>query len=337
MGRHKKVEREVLQPKKPLQGKGLADWIFDTDDRSRLLEIKLNSYIRTYGLHSVHTSELEHAEMYERVYETAPQELAALSEVQNGGKSYVLRPELRASLFRAFIERKPQEGHVFSKWATVGHVYTKDAKGRVVPDFHFVAEIFGSFNHMAEVLLLSGFWYFLQDLGFQNLSLEVNNLGDTHCQTAYAAQLKDFLGSRRFDLCNNCVSLWSKNALEVLRCQNYECQAVVADAPVIFDFLDEATNKSFTSTLEALDELSIPYQLNHLYIAPEGVGRTTFVIRESPTRTVLCSGGYHDEYLRVLGGKNMRSFGFEVSLTNILAHMTQYEAPTELGVKYEVF
>jgi len=93
--------------------------------------------------------------------------------------------------------------------------------------------------------------------------------------------------------------------LNVFRCDNLDCQALLSEAPAVLDFLDEESKKHFTNILEALDELGVPYQLNPLYAGPDGFGKTNLVIKSKlkGETVVLGEGGYHEGLMQNLCGK----------------------------------
>jgi histidyl-tRNA synthetase len=107
--------------------------------------------------------------------------------------------------------------------------------------------------------------------------------------------------------------------MNVLRCDNLDCQAAFSEAPTILDFLDPDSHKHFTSMLEALDELRIPYQLNPFHAGPEGFSQTNVAIKykyKDQTYS-LAEAGYHDKLMESVAGKNWCSFGLYGSLLQI--------------------
>jgi histidyl-tRNA synthetase len=91
--------------------------------------------------------------------------------------------------------------------------------------------------------------------------------------------------------------------------------------------------------LEALDELSIPYQLNPLYVGPQGFSKTNFVIkaRGKDKTFVIGEGGYHDQLLQNLCGKNYCCFGFTGSLLEVKKAMEEAKLEVVHEQKSEVF
>jgi histidyl-tRNA synthetase len=71
--------------------------------------------------------------------------------------------------------------------------------------------------------------------------------------------------------------------------------------------------------LEAIDELSVPYQLNPFYAGPDGSGKTNLVIKAKlkGETVILGEGAYHENLMQNLCGKNYSCFGFAGSLSKI--------------------
>jgi len=169
--------------------------------------------------------------------------------------------------------------------------------------------------------------------------LEINHLGKEECQIAYSQTLKDFLQSKKYQLCDNCSEHLEGRVLNVFRCDNLDCQALLSEAPAVLDFLDEESRKHFTNILEALDELSIPYQLNPLYAGPEGHGKTNLVIKYKfkGETFILGEGGYHEALMQNLCGKNYCCFGFAGNLSKIRSLMETAKITASKEQKNDVF
>jgi histidyl-tRNA synthetase len=218
-------------------------------------------------------------------------------------------------------------------------VVSQGQKGEIYSDYEFGLEVFGGFNHLTEAQVLSGVWQLLASLGLEQVSLEINTIGQAECQNAYEDVLRDFLKSKKFELCDNCNEHLTGRALNVFRCENLSCQAITAEAPTILDFLDEASHAHFTNILEALDELQIPYQLNPYYAGPAGTSRTNVVIKYKDDKHsfVIGEAGYHEGLMANVAGKNHCCFGFSGSLSKIQRAMESAGITVDQEHKSEVF
>jgi histidyl-tRNA synthetase len=127
--------------------------------------------------------------------------------------------------------------------------------------------------------------------------------------------------------------------LNVLRCNNIDCQLLTAEAPAIVDFLDADARKRFTDILEALDELGLPYQLNQLYIGPEGSSGTNLIFKykKGNQTVVIGEAAHHELLLKNMAGKAMPAFGFTGSLSALVRAMELSEVEATQVINSEVF
>jgi histidyl-tRNA synthetase len=190
---------------------------------------------------------------------------------------------------------------------------------QIKSEYMFGFEVFGAFNHLTEAQVIGGVWEFLQSIGLTECVLEINHIGNEECQVAYSQTLQDFLSGKKYQMCDGCNEHLSGRVLNVFRCDNLDCQAILSEAPAVLDFLDQDSRKHFTNILEALDELGVPYQLNPLYAGPDGHGRTNMVIKTKlkGETVVIGEGGYHENLMQSLCGKNYCCFGFLGNLSTV--------------------
>lgn len=315
-----------------------GDIITATDALWDIILKRLLKMSRAYGFSKVETPLLEDARLYEIFFENSGKSGEAWS-LEAQGKAAVLRPTLFPSVLRAYFQHKIFDTVPMSKWWYAGLTAKKGPKETLSSDYEYGLEIFGTFTHLAEAQLISAVWEFLVSLGLSDLVLEINHIGEEECQRVYQEALGDYLNGKKYELCDACNEHTKKRPLNVFRCQNLDCQAVLSEAPTVLDYLDEKNHKHFTNILEALDELSIPYQLNPLYSGPEGHSRTNFTIKyKSKTQTLtLGEGGYHDRYMQQLCGKNFCSFGFTGSLRAVYKLLSEAKTTVAKETGSEVF
>ena len=320
MGRPKKNPGTVsgYMPKKVLSLAGLPDIICQSDDLWAVALKRLSRLSRTYGFEHVETPLLEDYRLYEAFYKTSEKSLLEVVSLNLPEKAAV-RANLLPSVLRAYYQSKIYDKVPLSKWQFAGNVVKQTKSEGLVNDYQFGFEVFGVFNHLTEAQVIGGVWEFLQGLGLKDAVLEINHIGQNACQVAYEQTLRDFLLGKKYQLCDDCNEHLAGRVLNVLRCQNLDCQTSVAEAPAVLDFLEEDSKQHFTNILEALDEMSVPYQLNPLYAGPAGHGKTNIVIRckYKNENMVIGEGGYHEGLMQNLCGKNYCSFGFVGSLSKV--------------------
>jgi histidyl-tRNA synthetase len=342
MGRPKKNQGlgSAYVPKKVMALDFLQDIVGETDPLWAVVLKRFAQLSRVYGFEKVETPLLEDARLYENFYKTNPKLTQNLLTTQTQKQDKIMvRGAFLPGLLRAYYQNKVYEKSPLSKWAASGFVVKQDGGGNLASDYEFAFEVFGQFNHLTEAQVIGSVWEFLQGLGLKETVLEINSLGKEECQIAYSQTLQDYLMAKKYQLCDNCNEHLQGRVLNVFRCDNLDCQALLSEAPAVLDFLDEESRKHFTNILEALDELGVPYQLNPLYAGPDGSGKTNLVIKSKikGETVVIGEGGYHEGLMQNLCGKNYCCFGFTGSLAKIRELLEANKITVSQQQKSDVF
>lgn len=307
-----KVAKKTVITTKPGSLNGVREIFSQTDPNFHIIIEQLRSTGKAYGFLDIETPIIEEEKIYTDFYKDQPGALEKIIFTKLGTKSVGLRSSVLPSLLRYYLSQKIYEQQPVSKWLYISNIVEQDERQAAHLSYEYGFEVLGLVNHLAEAQVISAIWTFLTNLKLPDLQLEINMLGDSNVQNSYQNILKEYLKSKDFDLCENCLVHLSGRALNVLRCNSINCQLVVAEAPSILDYLDEASKTHFTNVLEALDELGIPYQLNQYYAGEHGTLRTNFVIKYTGGKEpiVLGEGAYHELSGKSLAGKQLASFGF---------------------------
>lgn len=323
---------------KPGSMNGLRDIYTQTSPHWHAILKRLRKTGKSYGFLPVETPIVEEEKIYTDLFRDQPQVLERTIFTNLGNKSMALRSSVLPSVLRYYVQQKLFDEQPMSKWFYAGNIIEQDERQAAHLNYQFGFEVLGNFTHLSEAQVICAVWEFLQSLGLSNLQLEINMVGDGS-NTGYQSVLRDYLKSKDFDLCEDCVNHLSGRVFNVLRCNNLACQLVVAEAPSVLDYLDEDSKTHFTNVLEALDELGIPYQLNQYYAGPAGTSRTNFVVKciTDKEQLILGEGGHHELLLKNISGKAMPAFGFVGNLAVIAQAMVSCEVETEPDYSNEVF
>lgn len=272
---------------------------------------------QNYGFKRIETSLVEESKTYSDYYKDRPYEMEKVIVAPLGNKSVSLRTNILPSVFRYYTQNNIAETQPVSKWFYFGNVLSQDARFAAHSSYQYGFEVLGNFNHLAEAQTICAVWDLLQMLGFTDVQMEINMLGDISAQQSYQSILKDYFKQRQFELCESCTVLSGTKPLGILRCDNLDCKLVSAEAPAVVDYLDNAARKHFTDLLEALDELGLPYQLNPQYAGPDGSVKTTvsFRVQVGEESLLVGEGSYHDVLLKPIAGKPTSAFGFHGDLS----------------------
>ncbi|HEX3099624.1 MAG TPA: ATP phosphoribosyltransferase regulatory subunit [Patescibacteria group bacterium] len=338
------ISSGVVTAKLPKAGAitGLRDIAAQANPYWSIILQQLRATAQSYGFQPVETAILEEERVYTDFYKTQPEALERIIFSQLGGKTLGVRSAVLPSVLRHYVQNKIiLDEQSLSKWLYIGNVAEIDERQSVHFSYQFGLEVLGAFNHLSEAQVVSAMWDLTQRLGLgeEDVLLEINTVGDASVQTAYANVLKDFLKGKEFELCENCNNHLRARVLNVLRCNQVGCQLLIAEAPAIVDFLDTDARKQFTDILEALDELGLPYQLNSLYVGPEGSSGTNLVLKykKGSETVVIGEAAHHDLLLKNITGKAMPAFGFSGNLAGLSRAMELSEVEAKHEIHSEVF
>lgn len=232
-----------------------------------------------------------------------------------------LRPELTASVCRAFAEHRPTppwkvwyEGPQFR--------YEQPQAGRY-RQFHQVGvETLGTDDPQADVDVIALGWSFYASLGLRQVTLLLNSLGDPTCRPAYMEALKGYLTENGSALSPQSQVTLERNPLRVLDSKRDEDAEIIAAAPLMVDFLTDETREHFDAVRAGLDQLGIPYELSpRLVRGLDYYTRTTFEFAADALATAqnaVGGGGRYDGLVEDLGGPATPGIGFALGLDRIL-------------------
>src|SRR5579875_26864 len=138
--------------------------------------------------------------------------------VDKGNRHVALRPELTASVVRAFIQHRPPLP--WKAWYAGSQFrYEKPQAGRYREFHQLGVEAFGSGDAYLDVEVIALGWEYYRALGITRMELLLNSLGDENCRPAYRRLLLDYLREHRLELCEEHRDRLEENPLRVLDCK----------------------------------------------------------------------------------------------------------------------
>lgn len=232
-----------------------------------------------------------------------------------------LRPELTASVCRAYAEHRPvppwkvwYEGPQFR--------YEQPQAGRYRQFSQVGVETLGTDDPQADIDVIALAWRFYESLGLRQVSLLLNSLGDSSCRPAYMDALRGYLESSAANLSDQSRVTLERNPLRVLDSKRPEDQAVIDAAPLMVDYLSDDTAEHFAAVRSGLDALEIPYGISpRLVRGLDYYTRTTFEFAADALATAqnaVGGGGRYDGLVENLGGPATPGIGFALGVDRIL-------------------
>jgi histidyl-tRNA synthetase len=203
--------------------------------------------------------------------------------------------------------------------------------------FHqFGFEVLGDVNPVIDAQVIAITNNFFQQIGLDQISIQVNSIGCPECRKVYIQELINYYKSKKKLLCEDCKKRLAKNPLRLLDCKNPTCQAAKIDAPQIIDWLDDECKSHFMKVVGYLDELNISYKLNsQLVRGLDYYTRTVFEVWpkeiKDNAQSALCGGGRYDGLVELLGGRPTPAAGVAFGIERIISQLRQkeIEVPTE--------
>jgi histidyl-tRNA synthetase len=256
-------------------------------------------FVRSVG----ETTDIVHKEMY-----TFP---------DRKGRSLTLRPEGTAGVARAWIENGLSDRSHPLRLYYLGPMfrYERMQHGRYRQFSQIGLELIGADTPLADAEVLAAMHEFFLRLGFSDLVIHLNNLGDPEDRLRYQEAIRAALAPRRAELCSDCQRRLDENPLRILDCKVPSCQAVAADVPAVDDVAGEESRRHVARVEAHLDRLGIQYVRNHRLV--RGLDyylRTVFEVISPKlgANTVLCGGGRYDRLIADLGGPAIPGVGFAI-------------------------
>lgn len=241
-------------------------------------------------------------------------------------RSLTLRPENTAGVVRAYIEhgfsRLPQPVKLWYKGPMFR--YERPQAGRQRQFNQVGVEMFGSVEPSADAEVINLAVKYLNELGLNNLDIEINSLGCPECRKKYREAIKEVLKPYLKDLCEDCNFRYEKNPLRILDCKVESCKSIFEKEEIqkviLGDFICDDCKEHFDRVKEYLTALNIPYTVNKLLVRGlDYYNRTVFEIKSNNlgSQNAVCGGGRYDSLVETLGGAPTPAVGWAMGMERL--------------------
>lgn len=301
---------DILPPK-------TEDWNF--------LEQQIRHIASQYHYAEVRFPVLEKTELFIRgvgeVTDIVEKEMYTFTD--RNGDSLTLRPEGTASCVRVAMEHGLLHNQVQRLWyAGPMFRHERPQAGRYRQFYQVGFEAFGMADAYADaeiILMTARLW---RQLGLlDKLSLQINTLGTPTARQAHRAQLIAYFEQHFEQLDEDSKKRLHRNPLRILDSKNPELTDVIANAPKLRDYLDEASIAYFDCLKALLRENGIKFEENPRLV--RGLDYYThgvfeWVSNQLGAQATVCAGGRYDGLVEQLGGKPTPAVGCAMGLDRIL-------------------
>ncbi|WP_415888104.1 histidine--tRNA ligase [Neptuniibacter sp. QD37_6] len=289
------------------------------------LEQTVKDVLSAYGYSEIRMPVVEQTNLFKRsigeVTDIVEKEMYTFDD--RNGESLTLRPEGTASCVRAAEEH----GLLFNQMQRFWYQgpmfrYERPQKGRYRQFHQIGVETFGmaSSDIDAEVIMLSArLWKRLGLL--DSVTLQLNSLGSNEARAEYKAALVEYLEKRKDQLDEDSLRRLDSNPLRILDSKDQNTQALLDEAPVLTDYLDEESKTHFAELTAMLDEAGIAYEINpRLVRGLDYYCKTVFewVTEKLGAQGTVCAGGRYDGLVKQLGGRPTPAVGFAMGVERLI-------------------
>lgn len=295
-----------------------------------------------YNFLRIDTPILESAQLFERplgeTSEVVEKQMFILKT--RGGDALAMRPEGTAPIARAYIQHgmshMGQPLKLYYEGPMFRHEQPQAGRLRQLHQAGF--EIISNNDdpiYDAQVMLAC--FRFISGLKLKNLTIQMNSIGCRNCRPVYKKKLQDYYRNKVKSLCKDCIRRLTANPMRLLDCKEKQCQEFKAKAPIMLDSLCAFCQKHFKAVLEYMEELALPYSLNH-YLARgfDYYTKTVFEIFTEGVDFALAGGGRYDYLIELLGGRHSPAVGGAIGLDRLIEVIKAQNINLKLRVRQKI-
>ena len=310
--------------------KGTKDLLPNTTYNLQDIENHLMRFFHIHGYGEIRTPIFETTELFIRsVGETTDivnKEMYTWED-QNG-QSLTLRPEMTASVVRAYIQKQLWKIEPISKFFYIGPLFRRERpqKGRLRQFHQFGIECIGDDSPDVDFEVIKIAWDILRNLNFNNVLLNVNSLGDSKDRFIYTEELKKYFSKYINDLPKVDKLRFERSPLRILDSKEDITIKISEEAPKTLDFISSESLGHHENLILNLEELrshdkKFNYKINNRLVRGlDYYNKTVFEYTSDSLgpQGVLLGGGRYDPLIKILGGQDTPAVGFAMGIERVV-------------------
>jgi histidyl-tRNA synthetase len=284
--------------------------------------------LKSYGFQQIRTPIVEPTALFARglgaVTDIVEKEMYSFTDTLNGD-NLTLRPESTAGVVRAALEHNLTYDGPKRLWYS-GPMFRHERpqRGRYRQFHQIGAEAIGFTGPDIDAELIMMCQRLWDDLGLEDIRLELNSIGDAEERNKHRADLIVYFEQHKDLLDTDAQRRLLSNPLRILDTKNPTMQEMVNGAPKLLDYLGEASRAHFDGVQKILQHNNIPYTVNpRLVRGMDYYNRTVFewVTDQLGSQGTVCGGGRYDPLVEMFGGKPTPACGFAMGVERLLELM----------------
>ena len=302
--------------------KGVSEYVPPRSNAFAWVRSTLESTIISAGYKLLELPIFEDTELFTRIgasTDVVSKEMYTFED--RGGRSITLRPEGTVGALRAVNEHGLDRGSLPAKVYYCGPFFRAERpqKGRYRQFYSIGIEAIGTHDAALDAEVIS-----IADAGFKKLGLtkyrlELTSLGDAESRAAHRIDLVKFIAG--LDLDDDTKERAKLNPLRLFDDKRDEVRDLMANAPILLDYLSPGSKANFTEVQEHLTTMGISFTINPRMV--RGLDYYTgttfeFVHDLLGAQSGIGGGGRYDGLMGEIGGQDITGIGFGIGLDRAL-------------------
>ncbi|MBL7995949.1 histidine--tRNA ligase, partial [bacterium] len=287
----------------------------------QFVEKKIIDVMRRFNYTEIRTPVFEYTDLFKRGIGEATDVVGKemYTFLDKGEESLTLRPEMTASVIRAFIENNLGEQLPLNKLFYLGPMFRQERpqKGRLRQFHQFGVEAIGSSSPEIDVETMLVALTIYEELGLKNLNFKINSVGCPICRPNYRTKLVSFLSNARDHFSGESQKRLETNPMRILDSKNEKDIELTKDAPLMKDHLCEECSTHFEKVKLLLTGLNVKFEVDgRLVRGLDYYTKTAYEIQSENlgSQNALGGGGRYDLLTESLGGKPTPAVGFAAGI-----------------------
>lgn len=304
--------------------RGFNDQLPETVKKIQLLEQKIAKILNTRGYQEIRTPVIEYQELFKRSVgndsDIVSKEMYTIERAND--KLFTLRPEGTVGVARALLENGMT--NTLQKLWYNGYMFRAEnpQKGRYRQFQQLGIEVYGIADVNIEVEVINMINKVFTELSLSSaVTLEINTIGNSEDRAAYCKALLDYMAPYYNQLDESTIQKFERNPMRILDNKDEKIKAMVKNAPLITNYINEESADKFNYLKECLELLGINYIVNPKLI--RGLDYYNDTVFEwtsnlSESQGTVCAGGRYDGLMEQLGGRKTPAFGCAIGIERLL-------------------
>jgi len=314
--------------------KGTKDVLPSEAHKWQFVEQKIREVMENFNYREIRTPIFEETALFARgigeLTDIVAKEMYTFQD--KGGESLTLKPEMTASVMRAYIQHNLGEQLPLTKVYYLSPMFRQERPqaGRLRQFHQFGAEVIGTQNPSVDVETIALAVSIYKQFGITNFITKINSVGCPVCRPSYKELLTSELKKVYEKLSPESQRRLETNPLRILDSKEEVDRKVTANFPLMKDHLCGECRTHFNLVQKYLTELDIDFEVDGRIVRGlDYYTKTAFEIisKELGSQDALAGGGRYDLLIEELGGKPTPGVGFAAGIERLLLVLEKSEFP----------